>query len=109
MIRASFVTRAGEYCGFSVTGHSGLFEYGTDVLCAGVSSSVMMAANTITEVMKVGAETRVLDNKISLCLPKTLTDSAACKVIEGLKLHLQELQKDYPDGIQVTKDREEIS
>lgn len=107
MIRAVFSTGAGQYTGFAVSGHSELFKPGKDILCAAVSSTVMMTANTITDVLKIQANVHVLENEVSLSLPKAMRSDAASAVIEGLKFHLVLLSEEYSERLQVMKDREE--
>lgn len=109
MIRAVFSAGAGRYTGFAVSGHAELNKPGKDILCAAVSSTVMMAANTITEVLKIQADVHVLENEITLQLPKATQSESASAVIEGLKIHLVLLSEEYSERLQVMKDREEKS
>jgi len=103
MIQAFFTVMEGRYTGFSVSGHSEMNKPGKDILCAAVSSAVEMAANTITEVLKVKASVNVEENRISLVLPKDASSEDASNVIAGLRLHLALLSKDYPGRIKVLK------
>ena len=41
--------------GFEISGHAG-GNAGRDIVCAAVSSAVYMAANTVTEIIKVRAD-----------------------------------------------------
>ena len=56
MIVAEFFRKNGEITGFKVSGHAGYDESGRDIVCAGVSSAVMMTANLITEIFRFEAE-----------------------------------------------------
>lgn len=103
MIQALFTVTEGRYTGFSVSGHSEMHRPGKDILCAAVSSAVEMAANTITEVLKVKASVKVEENNISLFLPAGGSFEAASSVIAGLRLHLALLSKDYSGRIKVLK------
>ena len=53
MIKAEFHTASGMINGFVVSGHSGYSGSGSDIVCAAVSSAVLMAANTLTDVMGI--------------------------------------------------------
>lgn len=99
MIKAQFLATKGKLKGFAIKGHAGYALFGEDIVCASVSSSVMMTANTVTEIFKVKADISVDDNEIRCGLLEDSED--ASKVIEGLKLHLQLLSEDYPDTIKV--------
>ena len=73
-------------------------EYGNDIVCAAVSSAVYMAANTITEILKVEADIAVKDGYFHLAVRQL--DAKRCEaVMQGLKLHLSELARQYPDHI----------
>ena len=73
-------------------------EYGSDIVCAAVSSAVYMAANTITEILGVHADITVRDGYFYLAV--ALHDAQRCAPItQGLRLHLSELARQYPDHI----------
>ncbi|MEG2118226.1 MAG: ribosomal-processing cysteine protease Prp, partial [Clostridia bacterium] len=42
MTKTVFLKRDGKFCGFSVSGHSGYADAGSDIICASVSSYVNM-------------------------------------------------------------------
>ncbi len=97
MIRAVFFENENGR-GFEISGHAG-GSAGTDTVCAAVSSAVYMAANTVTDVIRIHADISERDGylKFSVCGEN---DSAAA-VLDGLKLHLSELSKQYPKKITV--------
>ena len=99
MIDAQFLATNGKLKGFAVKGHAGYALFGEDIVCASVSSSVMMTANTVTEILKVRAQVDAFDNEIRCGLLEE--SSEASKLFEGLKLHLQLLSEDYPNTIKV--------
>lgn len=49
MIKAVFAVKGEKFIGFTVKGHSGYAESGNDIICAGVSSALMLTVNTITD------------------------------------------------------------
>ena len=93
MIIAKFKRSKGKLTGFSVSGHSGFSEAGSDIVCASVSSAVMLICNAITEVYKLNAKIEAGDNVISCDCPD------GEKLIEALRLHLSALSEDYPENI----------
>ncbi len=101
MIRAElFRSREGLLKGFHITGHSGMAEYGEDVICAFVSSAAYMAANTITDVICADAQAQADDGDMLLTVSEK--NISECQVIlEGLRLHLKETEKQYPDNLKV--------
>ena len=61
MIKAELFVKEKKIVGFHLTGHSGMNEYGKDVLCAFVSSAAYMTANTVTDIICADAEARSED------------------------------------------------
>ena len=96
MINAEFRRSGGRLCGFSVSGHSGYASAGSDIVCASVSSAVMLACNLATDIFKLDADVSVGANEISLSLK-----SGDSGVIEGLYQHLKALGEEYPENISV--------
>ncbi len=99
MIRITFTKCDGLITGFECKGHSDTAEYGSDVLCAFVSSACFMACNTVTEVIGIKADTGTADGYMRLDIKESPT--RAQDILNGLLLHLTELKKDYPDNIKV--------
>ncbi len=98
MIRAVFF-RSGSLRGFELSGHAGSGVYGSDIVCAAVSSAAYMAANTVTEVLSVEADADVRDGYMKFSFSSG--NSAAEAVLDGLELHLRELEKEYPKKLKV--------
>ena len=90
--------------GFSVSGHSGYAEAGSDIVCAAVSAVVSMAEATINDVCGAKAKVRVKDEqaRITLTLPTSCDEEDAVQaVLSGMMLTLLSLREDYPDYIEV--------
>lgn len=87
-------------CGFTVSGHSGYAEEGSDIVCSAVSSAVIMTANTITEIQHINADVTENDGFLKLNLSKE--EAKNCEIIlNGLKLHLTALSEQYTKYIKV--------
>lgn len=99
MVHVEMLYRGDTLCGFRMDGHAG-GKAGSDIVCAAISSAVYMAANTVTDVCGVNAKTHVEDGYFFLL---TEPDGAhrAADVLEGLRLHLNELQRQYPKRLNV--------
>ena len=102
MIRAEFFADAdGKLLGFSITGHSGMAEEGSDILCAAVSSAAYMTANTVLEILHVTPISLRVDEG-DMLFRVTERDAKACKdLFSGFKLHLLALEEQYPDYLRV--------
>ena len=90
--------------GFSVSGHSGYAEAGSDIVCAAISAVVSMAEATINDVCGAKAKVRVKDDqaRITLTLPASCDEEESVQaVLSGMMLTLISMREDYPDYIEV--------
>ena len=85
--------------GFEISGHSSFDcdDINGKIVCSAVSSAAYMAANTIEEIIGDKCEAVVDDALMSIEIQNPSDTSR--KVLEGLKLHLTELSKQYSDRI----------
>ena len=104
MTRCEFFTENERITGFSVSGHSGYSEAGSDIVCAAVSAVVSMAEATINDVCGAKAKVRVkeADARVTLTLPATCEEEESIQaVLAGLMVYLCTLRDEYPDYIEV--------
>ena len=104
MTRCEFFTENDRITGFSVSGHSGYAEAGSDIICAAVSAVVTMAEATINDVCGAKAKVRVKeeDARITLTLPTSCDEEDTVQaVLAGMLVTLCNLRDDYPDYIEV--------
>lgn len=98
MISAVFFGDLQGLSGFRVSGHAGAGEFGHDLVCAAVTSAVMMTANTLTEILHEPAKVSVLENEVMLT---GCGSDASHTVLAGLLLHLRALERDHPKNLRV--------
>ena len=104
MTTVEFFNQDGRITGFSVSGHSGYGEEGSDVVCAAVSTAVTFAEATINDVLGAQAKTKVNQDeaRVTLKLPASCEEEDAIQaVLTGMMLTLSSLRDDYPDHIEV--------
>ena len=104
MTKCEFFTEDNRITGFSVSGHSGYAESGSDIVCAAISAVVTMAEATINEVCGAKAKVRVKeeDARITLTLPASCDEEESVQaVLAGMMVTLCNLRDDYPDYIEV--------
>ena len=104
MTRCEFFTENDRITGFSVSGHSGYAEAGSDIVCAAISAIVTMAEATINEVCGAKAKVRVKDEqaRISLTLPASCDEEETVQaILAGMMITLAGMRDDYPDYIEV--------
>ena len=104
MTRCEFFTEDDRITGFSVSGHSGYSEAGSDIVCAAITAVVTMAEATINDVCGAKAKVRVKeeDARVTLTLPASCDEEESVQaVLAGMMLTLCSLRDDYPDYIEV--------
>ena len=104
MTKCEFFTQDDRITGFSVSGHSGYAEAGSDIVCAAISAVVTMAEATINDVCGAKAKVRVKeeDARVTLTLPASCDEEDSVQaVLAGMLLTLISLRDDYPDYIEV--------
>ena len=104
MTRCEFFTEEERITGFSVSGHSGYAEAGSDIVCAAISAVVAMTEATINDICGAKAKVRVKedDARITLTLPTSCDEEETVQaVLSGLLLTLLNLREDYEDYIEV--------
>ncbi len=99
MVNAVFYCKKGLYRGFIISGHAG-GKYGQDIVCAGVSSAVMLTINTVTDFFMADASVKIEENKAGLRLNNPQADNEARALIFSLENHLKLLAEEY-GGIRV--------
>ena len=104
MTKIEIFNHDGRINGFSVSGHSGYAQEGSDIVCAAVSSAVQFAECTINDVLgnHVNVKTNPDEPRVTLTLPATCDDEDTVQaVLTGFTLTMCALRDDYPDYIEV--------
>jgi uncharacterized protein YsxB (DUF464 family) len=102
MILVEFTGAGDALSGVKLTGHADYAEAGEDIVCAAVTSAVQMAANGITEILKIPMPITVEENLLGFTLPKE-ADATARAFLLALRLHLEILSKQYENTIAITE------
>ncbi len=103
MIDAVFYRKHDLLRGFSVSGHSGYSESGSDIVCAAVSSAVQLTCNTITDFFGSAAEAEVNGNEITLKLTDSCgPDECTEQLLSALVDHLENISQEYKGTISIT-------
>ena len=101
MTSVKFLETENRICGFEISGHSTVNEgdQAGKLVCSAVSSAAYMAANTITEIIGDKCETEVSDGFMRIFLENP--SEKTILVLEGFKLHITELSKDYRKQLRI--------
>ena len=101
MTEIKFLADKGLLCGFCISGHSTVNCDDIDgkTVCSAVSSAAYMAANTIIEIIGDEVTSQVDDGYMKICVKNPSEKTKA--VLEGFKLHIQQLSLEYDDRISI--------
>ncbi len=105
MTTVKFIYDNNKPTGFEISGHATASAKDSQgkIVCSAVSSSAYMAANTITDIIKAKCDVYADYGVMKLRL---LQDSPESEMIlRGLKLHLDELSKQYKNFITISEDK----
>ena len=101
MITASFFKENGKFKKFSISGHSGYASHGSDIVCAAVSSMVMLTVNNITNSFSLPADVSVEEESATVVCMLNSEDERGIALVTGLYNELCNLVNDYPKNLRV--------
>jgi len=101
MIEVIFKKSGGVHTALEISGHAGYADEGQDIVCAAVTSALLLTVNGVTEVLMQKATAEVKDGTVRFMLPIGASD-AARDFVKSLHLHLCVLSEDYPGTINIT-------
>ncbi|MDE5556703.1 MAG: ribosomal-processing cysteine protease Prp [Ruminococcus sp.] len=99
MVHAEFYQSDGLFKGFDISGHAGYAEYGSDVVCASISSAVQFAVNILAK-FDCEPEMYMESNLISCRI--IASEDTAHAVLEVFRNHLVSILDEFPDTIEIT-------
>ncbi|MBQ4579456.1 MAG: ribosomal-processing cysteine protease Prp [Clostridia bacterium] len=104
-----FVDSFSRITGFSVKGHSGYAEEGSDIVCAGISALVITTENALCQLVKLSpAERGGEDGFVEVMLPDQMTEKQmhdAQLLLSALHIGLENIAQAYPDYVRLTTRR----
>ena len=106
MTTVTFHMEGERIVGFTVQGHSGYADEGSDIICAAVTSAVRLTECAVNDVLGLEAPVKVRDKDayLSLKLPKALdpdSESVCQTLLAALLVHCVQLAEEYPENISV--------
>ena len=87
-----------------VTGHANYDDYGKDIVCAAVSSTVI---TTINILLSLDNQSISYNDSRGLIIEVLKNDMTTKKIINVLISNLYELEKAYPKNIQIKEENNE--
>lgn len=99
MTKVKFFADDAGLIGFEISGHSTLScnDLEGKLVCSAVSSAAYLVANTVSDIIGDSCIAKVEEGFMQVKV-KNISD-ASRKVLEGFKLHISELSKQYESRI----------
>ncbi|WP_174729876.1 ribosomal-processing cysteine protease Prp [Mesobacillus harenae] len=99
-------TKSGQIQSFTISGHAGFADRGSDIVCAGVSAVSFGAVNSVITLTGVNPQIEQgADGFLHCVIPDGLSESAQEKVqllLEAMVVSLQTIEQDYGKHIKIT-------
>lgn len=107
MIEINLVrNRDKEIVSFTVSGHAGFADKGSDIVCAAVTTAAMTAVNGLTDVAGIEAEPVVREGYLACTLPETISKKKrhdAGLLLDSMVLTFQNLEAQYGKFIKMSE------
>ncbi len=105
MIKVTFYKESekGLYSGFNVKGHSGYAEAGSDIVCASVSSMVMLFLNMAEGVYNADAELKIVEKDAEIDYRLKFENEDVSKAIFCLSECIRSVAEDYSRYVKVSE------
>jgi len=97
-----FKNKQNQIIRFTVKGHAGFAESGSDIVCAAVTTAAMTAVNGLTDVANIAMEPHVASGYVDCVLPSVLSVQErhdADVILNSMMLTFDNLAELYADYI----------
>ena len=88
------------YKNLKITGHAGYADKGKDIVCASASSIILSSLNLAIE---FNNDVKYTDDLNKIEIINNTNDENVTKVFSNMILSLEELERQYPDNIKISK------
>ena len=102
MTKVTFSSQGARLLAVDILGHAGYAEEGEDIVCAAISSAVMLTHALLYDVQRIPVDTVIEDEgaHIRITLPKG-GEERGQDALRALRLHFSELEQNYSEFISV--------
>ena len=104
MIKIKLLKSNDNINGIIITGHANYDDYGKDIVCAAVSSTVI---TTVNACLSIDNESISYEDKDGLKMEINKNDIVTMKIIDSMISNLKQLEKAYPKNIQIKEENNE--
>ena len=89
-----------DFKNLKITGHAGYADKGKDIVCASASSIILSSINLAIE---FNSNVKYTDDLNKIEIINNTNDENVQKVFSNMILSLEELERQYPDNIKISK------
>ena len=104
MIKVKLTKNNNYYKRIIIKGHAMYADYGKDIVCAAVSSTIITSINAS---LSIDNESLIYDDKNGLDIEVKKNDIVTTKIINNMINNLYELEKAYPKNIKIKEENNE--
>ncbi|MDY4858681.1 MAG: ribosomal-processing cysteine protease Prp [Bacilli bacterium] len=104
MIKVKLTKNNNYYKRIIITGHANYDDFGKDIVCAAVSSTVITSVNSS---LAIDNESISYEDKNGLDIKVLKDDEVTTKIINVMITNLYELEKAYPKNIKIKEENNE--
>ncbi len=104
MIKVKLTKEHGIIKNIIVKGHALYDDFGKDIVCAAVSSTVITSVNAS---LLIDENSLSYEDKNGLNIKVLKSDEVTTKIINNMIFNLKELEKAYPKNIQIKEENNE--
>lgn len=102
MIKVKLVKDNNKIKRVIITGHAGFDDFGKDIVCASVSSTVITSVNAS---LSINSESLIYNEDNGLDIEVVKDDIVTTKIIDNMIANLYELEKAYPKNIEIKEEK----
>ena len=106
MIKVKLIKNNNNIKKIIIKGHAMYADYGKDIVCAAVSSTIITSINAS---LSIDNESLIYDDKNGLDIEVKKNDIVTTKIINNMINNLYELEKAYPKNIKIKEENNEIN
>lgn len=104
MIKIKLLKRDNNIDKIIISGHAMYDDFGKDIVCAAVSSTVITSVNAC---LSIDENSLVYDDSDGLVIEVKKSDIITIKIINNMISNLKQLEEAYPKNVQIKEENNE--
>ena len=104
MIKIKLLKKGNDFDKIIIKGHAMYNDFGKDIVCAAVSSTVITSINAC---LSIDEDSLDYDEREGLEIEVKKSDIVTYKIIDNMVSNLKELERAYPKNVQIKEENNE--